>query len=87
MPRIDTWPASGGGLQVVISNRHEMGEEHHILRHALLDGDMQLLAEHHFDPRGDTRAVSQFHLPGYRGELYALSVCSRDGVWMSAVEI
>jgi len=87
LPRIDAWPASGGGLQVVVSNRHEMSDGHHILRHALLDGDLQLLAERHLDPRCDARAVSQFHLPAYHGQLYALSVCSRDGLWMNAVEI
>jgi superoxide reductase len=81
---------SGGdevSIQVVTS--HGMhGYEHYIVKHILLSQDFGFVAEHMFDPEKDEAPISQFVLPsGYRGPVYAVSMCNKHDTWLNGIEV
>ncbi len=82
-PRITT---AGGRVKVV--TKHGMhGYKHYIVKHQLLDADFKLIGERMFDPDKD-EAESEYALPaGYKGRIYALSLCNKHDLWVTAAEV
>lgn len=79
---------AGRKLTVTVVTAHEMkGYEHYIVKHVLLDSNRKFLGEHMFDPTKDTEAISTYTLEDYKGTLYALSMCNKHDLWVSAVEV
>ena len=74
--------------KVGVVTKHGMhGYKHYIVKHQLLDADFQLLGERLFDPDKD-EAESAYVLPvGYKGRLYALSLCNKHDLWVSSAEV
>lgn len=79
---------TGGKTTVKVVTAHEMkAYEHYIVKHVLLDKDYKFIAEHFFNPQEDKVASSVFTLENYQGTLYALSLCNKHDLWLSAAEI
>lgn len=87
------WAAKAGGHaplvesqqgMVMVTTPHEMNEyEHYIIKHTLLDANMNVLGETLFDPMKDKAAVSQYEIKDYRGVAYALSMCNLHDCWVT----
>ncbi|MCP5163299.1 MAG: hypothetical protein H6999_06405 [Hahellaceae bacterium] len=91
------WSAKAGGhlphikvegSQVQVVTGHEMkGYEHYIVKHILFDAHMNILGEKLFDPTKD-QPISDYTLPaGYKGTLYALSMCNKHDVWLNSLDV
>lgn len=87
LPSIAT-EKSGDQLLVSVVTAHEMkGYEHYIVKHVLLNQQLEVIGEHLFKPEEDKVAASKFAISQYSGKLYALSMCNKHDVWVSSVGI
>lgn len=88
LPRLEVTQGPGGSAVVTVSTQHEMdGYRHYIVKHKLLDAKFRVLGQKSFDPDKD-RPVSRYSLlPGYRGPIYALSMCNRHDLWLEGVVV
>lgn len=88
LPEIRTEAAPGDTVSVTILTPHPMeGCRHYIQRHKLLDGRFRLLSQRTFAPEGE-EPVSRHVLPaGYRGAIYAASVCNLHDIWIEGTMI
>lgn len=69
---------------VEITTGHEMdGYTHYIVKHTLLDADLNFVAETMFDPEKDA-PISQHSIKGLSGPLYALSLCNKHDLWVTS---
>lgn len=76
------------GKMVLVTTPHEMkGHEHYIVKHLVLDANMNVLGEKLFNPLQDKAAVSQFEIAAYSGPAYALSMCNQHDVWVTAFTV
>ncbi|MEZ5672334.1 MAG: hypothetical protein R3E08_08075 [Thiotrichaceae bacterium] len=77
-------------LKVLVTTEHVMKfHDHYIVKHQLLDQDLQFLAEKMFtDPEKDTDPTSTHELVDYKGDVvYALSVCNKHDAWLSMIQV
>jgi len=88
LPQIETAGAPGDTTGVTIKTPHPMdGCRHYIVRHKLLDARFRLLSQKTFDPARD-QPVSRHVLPaGYRGPIYAVSICNLHDAWIEGAMI
>jgi superoxide reductase len=88
LPRIELEPAQGGTVGVRIATAHPMEPcRHYIQKHKLLDGRFRLISQKTFDPARD-QPVSRHVLPaGYRGPIYAVSICNLHDAWIEGVVV
>jgi len=88
LPEIKTEPGPGGTTAVSIRTPHPMdGFKHYILKHKLLDARFRLLSQKTFNPERD-QPFSRHVLPaGYRGPVYAVSICNLHDTWIEGVMI
>lgn len=88
LPEIRVEPAPGDTTSVTLRTPHPMeGCRHYILKHKLLDSSFRLLSQKTFDPEGGP-PVSRHALPaGYRGPIYAVSVCNLHDLWIEGAMI
>ena len=71
-------------LKVKVVTSHPMdGYNHYIVKHMLLNQDLEFIAEHMFDPSKDAVPVSEFSLGQYTGRLYVVSMCNKHDVWLN----
>lgn len=76
------------GKLVLVTTPHEMkGHEHYIVKHLLLDAKMNVLGETLFDPAKDNAAISQYELKDFSGAAYALSLCNKHDLWVTAFTV
>lgn len=77
-----------GSVTVKVTTDHAMsGYKHHIIKHQLLDRDYRFLGETMFHPDED-EPVSEYRLPdGYKGKVYALSMCNKHDPWLTGMEV
>lgn len=77
-----------GAVSVKVSTEHaQHGYRHYIVKHQLLGADYRFIAETMFDPEKD-EATSEYRLPaGYKGMVYALSMCNKHDVWLNGMEV
>lgn len=88
VPEVRTESAPGGTTAVTIRTPHPMdGYKHYIVKHKLLDAHFRLLSQKTFDPTRD-QPLSRHVLPaGYRGPVYAVSVCNLHDTWIEGVMV
>lgn len=88
LPRIDAASGAGGTTNLSVVTEHEMnGYEHYIVKHMLLNNRFQIVGDKRFNPKSD-RPVSLYTLPGgYKGAVYAVSMCNRHDVWLNGAMI
>jgi superoxide reductase len=76
---------SGGSLRVT-TNHPMNGYTHYIVKHQLLDGNLEVVREVAFDPTKD-KPVSEHDVSDLQGRIYALSMCNVHDVWLNALEL
>jgi superoxide reductase len=88
LPRLKVSQGPGGTAVVTVTTEHEMdGYRHYIVKHKLLDAKFKVLGQKGFDPERE-RALSTYSLlPGYKGPLYALSMCNRHDLWLDGIVV
>jgi superoxide reductase len=88
LPQMEKTLGADGSVTVKVVTKHgQNGYEHYIVKHQLLDADYRFLAEKMFDPEKE-EAESEFTLPdGYKGRLYALSMCNKHDLWLNGMEV
>jgi len=88
LPKLEKQVGADGGLVVKVTTNHDQhGYVHYIVKHQLLDANYRFIAETMFDPEKDA-AESSYSLPaGYKGMVYALSLCNKHDLWLNGMEI
>ncbi len=88
LPNLELVKGADGAVTVKVSTKHgQNGYKHYIVKHQLLDGNYRFIAETMFDPDKDD-ADSEYKLPaGYKGMVYATSMCNKHDVWLNGVEV
>jgi len=87
LPSIDV-QKTNAGVTVQVVTAHGMDDfKHYIVKHVLLDQNYNFLAENMFDPIKDKAPMSTFELKGYKGTVYALSMCNKHDVWLSEAKV
>ncbi|MFQ5776156.1 MAG: hypothetical protein ACE5GS_16685 [Kiloniellaceae bacterium] len=76
---------NGGTIQV--TTPHPMdGFVHYIVKHMILDENFEFVREVGFHPEKDT-PVSEHDVGGLGRVVYAVSMCNKHDVWLSALEL
>ncbi len=88
LPQLEKVAGADGSVSVKVVTKHgQHGYKHYIVKHQLLDADYRFLAETMFDPDKD-EAESEHKLPaGYKGKVYALSLCNKHDLWLNGIEV
>lgn len=86
LPKINVKREGSDSVIEVVTGHEMKGFEHYIVKHVLLDAQMQLLGETMFDPNKDS-PYSSYRLPAYSGMVYALSMCNKHDTWMNMIEV
>ena len=69
---------------IEVTTGHPMdGYVHYIVKHTLLDQNLNFIGETMFDPEKDS-PVSQHSVAGLEGAVYALSMCNKHDLWITA---
>lgn len=78
---------SGSDSKLVeVTTPHEMnGIEHYIVKHQLLDRDLNVIDERYFDPFKDKSPISKFTITGESGAFYVTSLCNKHDLWILPV--
>ena len=72
---------------IEITTGHPMdGFVHYIVKHTLLDENLNYVAEVMFDPEKDA-PISQHNVASLEGRVYALSMCNKHDVWLTAFSL
>lgn len=88
VPKLEKAPGPGGSLTITVTTDHEMsGYDHYIVKHTLLDGRFRVLGHKTFDPRKDRPVSTYALLAGYKGPVFALSMCNRHDLWLEGVVV
>lgn len=88
LPMLEKKAAEDGSVSIkVVTNHGQHGYKHYIVKHQLLDADYNFIAETMFDPDKD-EAESEYKLPaGYKGMVYAVSLCNKHDLWLNGMEV
>lgn len=76
-----------GKQMVTVTTPHEMVAAHFIVKHTLFDKDMNVLGEKVFDPAKDKAAISSYVTDGYKGKVYAVSMCNKHDTWLTEATV
>lgn len=87
MPQVMKHVIDDSKVMLHVTTEHKMlAYKHYIVKHVLLDSQLQFLQEKMFDPDKD-EPMSEFELVDYTGTVYVLSVCNQHDAWLTTVEI
>jgi superoxide reductase len=89
VPKLTRADGPGRTQTITVSTDHEMdGYRHYIVKHTLLDRKFKVLGHKSFDPTRDRYPTSTYSLlPGYRGPVFALSMCNRHDLWLAGISV
>jgi superoxide reductase len=75
------------GASIEVTTGHEMdGFVHYIVKHIILDENLQFVREQMFDPERDS-PISEHDIGGLDNVVYALSVCNKHDAWLNALRL
>ncbi|WP_373086018.1 desulfoferrodoxin family protein [Sneathiella sp.] len=77
---------AGKDVLVRAATRHPMEADHFILKHLLMDADLNVVHEQYFDKSFDLPR-SRFELNGYKGRLYIVSICNVHDNWINWADV
>ena len=86
VPVIQSEMKDGKNL-VTVTTPHEMTAEHYIVKHTLLDENMNVVGEKVFYPDQNKAAISSYEISHYKGKLYAVSLCNKHDTWVAESSI
>ncbi len=71
------------GNMIEVTTGHEMdGYTHYIVKHILLDENLDFVAETMFNPETDA-PISTYDISGMTSVLYAVSLCNKHDAWLN----
>lgn len=73
---------NGSDVLVRAATHHSMSPDHYIIKHVLLDGDLNFIREQIFDLDFDNPR-SRFELNDYSGRLFIVSFCNLHDNWIN----
>jgi superoxide reductase len=76
----------GKDLLLRAVTRHPMSKAHNIVKHILLDSDLNFIKEQIFDIEFDL-PQSRFEMQGYKGRLFVVSMCNLHDNWINYTDI
>ncbi len=76
----------GADILVRAATQHPMIASHYIIKHILLDADLNFINERIFDVVFDMPR-SRFELNGYTGRLYVVSMCNLHDNWINWTDV
>ncbi len=77
---------NGTDILVRAATRHSMTHEHHIIKHMLLDADLNFISEQYFDLEFDMPR-SRFEFNNYSGRVFIVSMCNKHDNWINWAEV
>lgn len=72
----------GNDVLVRAATRHPMDPDHFIVKHLLMDEDLNVIKTQMFDKTFDLPR-SRFQLNGYKGRIYVVSMCNVHDNWIN----
>jgi superoxide reductase len=72
----------GSNVLVRAATQHPMDADHYIIKHILMDQQLNLIDEQVFDKVFDMPR-SRFELQGYSGRIYVVSMCNLHDNWVN----
>jgi len=88
VPKLEKAAGPGGTVTIGVTTNHEMdGYAHYIVKHVLLDRKFRVLGQKSFDPRRDRPVSTYSLLAGYKGPVFALSMCNRHDLWLDGIVV
>ena len=73
------------GNSVEVITGHEMdGFKHYIIKHVILDAQLQFVREQTFNPETDS-PISEHDIGGLQDVVYAVSLCNKHEAWLNAL--
>jgi len=73
-------------ILVRAATNHPMQPNHNVIKHVLMDADLNFIQEQVFDQQFDMPR-SRFELNGYKGRLYIGSLCNLHDNWINWVDV
>ncbi|MBL4906527.1 MAG: hypothetical protein JKX94_03670 [Sneathiella sp.] len=77
---------NGSDILLRAATQHPMSPQHHIVKHIILDGELNFMKEQMFDLTFDMPR-SRFELNGYSGRLYVVSMCNKHDNWINWADV
>jgi superoxide reductase len=75
------------GNMIEVTTGHEMdGYTHYIIKHVLLDENLDFVAETLFNPEADA-PISTYDISGMKNSLYAVSLCNKHDAWVNRLQL
>lgn len=75
------------GNMIEVTTGHEMdGYTHYIVKHILLDENLDFVAETMFNPENDA-PISTYDITGMTSVLYAVSLCNKHDAWLNRLTL
>lgn len=75
------------GNMIEVTTGHEMdGYTHYIIKHILLDENLEFVAETMFDPQTDA-PISTYDISGMDTALYMVSLCNKHDAWLNRLAL
>jgi len=75
------------GNTIEATTGHEMnGFVHYIIKHVLLDNNLQFVREQMFNPEKDA-PVSEHDISGLHDMVYVVSLCNKHDAWLNALKL
>jgi len=68
------------------ATNHPMQPNHNVIKHILMDADLNFIQEQVFDQQFDMPR-SRFELNGYKGRIYVGSLCNLHDNWINWAEV
>ena len=76
----------GGDILIRAATQHGMSKAHYIVKHILLDEQLNYVNEQVFDQAFDMPR-SRFELNGFKGRLFIVSMCNLHDNWINWADV
>ena len=76
----------GNDVLIRSATKHPMSRARHIVKHILLDGELNFVKEQVFDI-GFDMPRARFELQGYRGRFFIVSMCNLHDSWINYADV
>jgi superoxide reductase len=73
------------GNSILVTTGHEMnGYEHYIIKHQILNNNLEFVNEIMFNPETDS-PVSEHDISGLNNTIYVVSLCNKHDAWLNVL--
>lgn len=77
-----------GSMHVHVATNHPMvGIDHFIVKHEILNHNLQFMQDHIYKPTKDKTPATTFNVGSYHGPLYVVTICNIHDMWVNMIEV